>query len=51
MVVGENDTAKKKAAKKKLPKEPPLNLRGVKFKDALRALLHTPPLPKPKKLF
>jgi hypothetical protein len=40
---------RRRPAKKKLPKEPPLNLSGVKFEDALRVLLHTPPLPKPKK--
>ena len=32
----------------KLTKEPPLSLHGVKFEDAVRALLHTPP-PKPQK--
>jgi hypothetical protein len=38
-MVGEgNDTVKKrKTAKKKLPKEQPLNLSGVKFEDALRS--------------
>ena len=45
-----NDAVKKKKpAKKTLPKEPPLNLRTVKFEDVLRLLLTTPPLPKPKK--
>jgi hypothetical protein len=50
-MVGEgNDTVKRKRpAKKTLPKEPPLNLRGVKVEDALRVLLHTTPMPKPKK--
>jgi hypothetical protein len=32
----------------KTPKDTPLSLHGVKFEDALRALLHTPP-PKTKK--
>jgi len=35
--------------KTKLPKDTPISLRGVKFEDALRALLHTPPPPKSKK--
>ena len=41
MVGAGNDTVKRKAkpAKNKLPKEPPLNLSGVKFEDAVRALL------------
>ncbi|MGD1085969.1 MAG: hypothetical protein ABSA47_14625 [Verrucomicrobiota bacterium] len=50
MVGEENDTVKrKKTAKKTLPKEPPLNLSGVKFEDALRVLAQTPPPPKTKK--
>jgi hypothetical protein len=49
MVGAGNDTVKKrKPAKKTLPKEPPLNLSGVKFEDALRVLLRTPPIPKQK---
>jgi hypothetical protein len=46
----ENDTVKKKKpVKKTLPKEPPLNLSGVKFEDALRRLVLAPPMPKLKK--
>jgi hypothetical protein len=45
-----NDTVKRrKPPKKTLPKEPPLNLSGIKFEDALRVLLRTPPLAKLKK--
>jgi len=46
---GKDAVKKKKPAKKTLPKEPPLNLSGVKFEDAVRVLLRTPPLPKQKK--
>jgi hypothetical protein len=34
--------------KKKQPHAPPLNLSGVKFEDALRKMLNTPPMRKEK---
>jgi hypothetical protein len=34
----------KSVQKKKRTKQPPLNWNGIKFEDAVRALLHTPPL-------
>jgi hypothetical protein len=40
--------AKRSKPKKKLSKVMMPNLSGIKFEDALRALLHTPP-PKKKK--
>jgi hypothetical protein len=49
-VAGENDPVKRKRPPKKaLPKDPPLNLSGVKSEDAVRILLNTPHLPKAKK--
>jgi hypothetical protein len=45
-----NASAKPKAAKKKLQhRADKLNLTGVKFEDALRAMLLTPPLEKSQK--
>jgi len=38
----------KKSAKKRPPAEKPISLAGAKFKDVLRALLDTKPMPKGK---
>jgi hypothetical protein len=49
MVGAGNDTVKRKPskpAKKPRKRESPLNLNGVKFEDALKAMLATPPSPK-----
>ncbi|MGD0813246.1 MAG: hypothetical protein ABSA83_06555 [Verrucomicrobiota bacterium] len=40
---------RRKTAKKTPPKDISLNLSGVKFEDAVRVLLHTPPMPKSKR--
>jgi hypothetical protein len=50
-MVGEgNDTVKKhKPAKKPQPKEPPINVSGIKFEEGLRIMLNTPPLRPPAK--
>jgi hypothetical protein len=47
--VGNDAVKRKKLAKKTLSEEQPLNLSGIKFKDAVRVLLRTPPMPKEKK--
>jgi hypothetical protein len=39
---------RRKPAKRKPSKEIVLNLSGVKFEDAVRTLLKTPPIPKSK---
>jgi hypothetical protein len=41
--------ARKTKQKKTVPKDTPISLHGVKFEDALRALLKTPPPPRPEK--
>jgi hypothetical protein len=41
--------AKQPPAKKKNSREPPLNLSGVKFEDAMRRLANAPPMPTTKK--
>jgi hypothetical protein len=42
MVGGVNDTVKKRPAKKQpRHREPPLNLSGIKFEDALKKMLNT----------
>jgi hypothetical protein len=41
--------ARKIKRKKTMPKDTPISLHGVKFEDALRALLKTPPPKRGKK--
>jgi hypothetical protein len=50
-MVGEGNVTvkRKKPAKKKPSKDITLNLSGVKFEDAVRIMLNTPPLSKVKK--
>jgi hypothetical protein len=43
-----NSAKHSKSSKEKVPKQPPLNLSGVKFEDALRVMLATPAPKKPK---
>jgi hypothetical protein len=47
IVWGENDTVKKRPEKSEgRTKSPPLNLSGIKFEDAVRAMLSAPPVEK-----
>jgi hypothetical protein len=45
----ESVSVKRKQQRKKPRAKPDLRIQGIGFKDALRALLNTPPMPKNKR--